>query len=363
MRDNFTAQTYQVGVGRQTLGNSDFTVFNATSGETPFAIKSSGEIGFGTSTIPTGAKMFVYGGTNGANIDVRGTSVADQSVIELEGNDYDTFVNSVKLQYYGLNGLGTTAGFNNQRLGVLAFGGASTSLIGTQDTTPLIFFTDNTERLRIGATGNLMIGTTTDTERLSVAGNINFSGALMPNGLSGATGTVLVSQGAGLAPVWTATSSLGITAGLTSLNGQSSTTQLFATSTSGTDFSITSSFGTHTFNLPSASAVNRGALTSADWTTFNSKLTTATGTLGQIVRTGDAQNPVFSLATTGVTTSTYGSSTTIPVITVDAQGRITSASATATPFLTAANIGSTTLGALNVTNLTATNSTTPSGTA
>ena len=54
------------------------------------------------------------------------------------------------------------------------------------------------------------IGTTTPTEKLSVAGNIRFSGALMPNNLSGATGTVLMSQGAGLAPVWTGTSSLGL---------------------------------------------------------------------------------------------------------------------------------------------------------
>ncbi len=59
--------------------------------------------------------------------------------------------------------------------------------------------------------------------------------------------------------------------GITSLNGLTAATQTFATGTSGTDFNISSATSTHTFNLPTASATNRGALSSADWTTFNSK--------------------------------------------------------------------------------------------
>jgi len=59
--------------------------------------------------------------------------------------------------------------------------------------------------------------------------------------------------------------------GITSLNGLTALTQTFATGTSGTDFGISSATSTHTFNLPTASASNRGALSSADWTTFNNK--------------------------------------------------------------------------------------------
>jgi hypothetical protein len=59
--------------------------------------------------------------------------------------------------------------------------------------------------------------------------------------------------------------------GITSLNGLTATTQTFATGTSGTDFNISSATSAHTFNLPTASATNRGALSSSDWTTFNTK--------------------------------------------------------------------------------------------
>ena len=60
--------------------------------------------------------------------------------------------------------------------------------------------------------------------------------------------------------------------GLTALNGLTAQVQNFATGTSGTDFAISSATSTHTFNLPTASAANRGALSSADWSTFNSKV-------------------------------------------------------------------------------------------
>jgi len=64
--------------------------------------------------------------------------------------------------------------------------------------------------------------------------------------------------------------------GLTALNGLTAQVQNFATGTTGTDFAISSTTSTHTFNLPTASAANRGALSSADWITFNDKQNTST---------------------------------------------------------------------------------------
>jgi hypothetical protein len=60
--------------------------------------------------------------------------------------------------------------------------------------------------------------------------------------------------------------------GLNALNGLTAQVQYLAVGTSGTDFNISSATDTHTFNLPTASATNRGALSSADWTTFNGKV-------------------------------------------------------------------------------------------
>jgi len=73
--------------------------------------------------------------------------------------------------------------------------------------------------------------------------------------------------------ILTVTQQSGIMAGtgITAINSLTSSAQTMATGTSGTDFAIYSSGSTHTFNLPSASSTNRGALSSTDWTTFNNK--------------------------------------------------------------------------------------------
>ena len=66
--------------------------------------------------------------------------------------------------------------------------------------------------------------------------------------------------------------------GLTALNGLTAQIQYFQVGTSGTDFNIASASATHTFNLPTASATNRGALSSSDWTVFNGKQNALNGT-------------------------------------------------------------------------------------
>ena len=60
--------------------------------------------------------------------------------------------------------------------------------------------------------------------------------------------------------------------GVSALNGLTANTQYLAVGTSGNDFAINSLTDTHTFDLPTASSTKRGALSSTDWSTFNSKM-------------------------------------------------------------------------------------------
>lgn len=76
--------------------------------------------------------------------------------------------------------------------------------------------------------------------------------------------------------IFTITQQAGIMAGtgMTALNGLSADVQTISTGTTGTDFNVISSGSNHEFNLPTASATTRGALSNTDWSTFNSKQAT-----------------------------------------------------------------------------------------
>ena len=119
--------------------------------------------------------------------------------------------------------------------------------------------------------------------------------------------------------------------GMVSLNNLTDQSQYLTTGTSGTDFNIVSSGDTHTFNIPSASASNRGLITtgaqtiagsktfssaiSADagvllkngFTTYSNAYTSLSGDVGSLVISGSISSTPFDnvLAFAPLTSNTY----------------------------------------------------------
>ena len=91
--------------------------------------------------------------------------------------------------------------FNNK----WAYNGSTVGSVknfGTSDNYDLPFITNNTEKMRLTSTGFLGIGVTSPLQVVDIAGNLQFTGALMPNANAGSAGNFLQSNGPNTAPTW-----------------------------------------------------------------------------------------------------------------------------------------------------------------
>jgi len=110
----------------------------------------------------------------------------------------------------------------------------------------------------------------------------------------------------------------------------------YVTSVTGTAPVVSSGGTTPAISMAAASASVNGYLTSTDWNTFNGKqpagtyVTSVTGTSGRITSSGGT-TPAIDLASGVATPGTTGSSTLVPVITIDTYGRVTSITTAANP--------------------------------
>jgi hypothetical protein len=115
--------------------------------------------------------------------------------------------------------------------------------------------------------------------------------------------------------------------GITSLNGLTADPQVFAVGTAGTDIAINSSSGTHTFNIPTASAANRGVLSSTLFSDFNARVKGGASltTAGRLVKVSAAGTIVedATLTTTGGVITATGFSGVTDVFTNATSGQIT----------------------------------------
>jgi len=134
-------------------------------------ITSNGSVGIGTNA-PVDS-FVLYG--DGRRSVQRASTTSGESTVEAQVSTYwstPTYTGTALVQN-GAATAGTKAGITAANLGELRFQNGSAGLIYTNSGVPLIFATTSAERMRITSAGNVGIGTTNPTSKLSVVGDIS----------------------------------------------------------------------------------------------------------------------------------------------------------------------------------------------
>ena len=147
-------------IAKTSNGNND--IFRWYDGTTQLGVfKNSGNVGIGTSSITNGTS---FGG--GGQVNRLKVASGNYTCLEINGN---TSGGSIQFTY------GTDA--PNQLAGLIGYnyasGSANEFVISNVLNGPMVFATNNAERMRITSGGNVLIGTTSDGgNKLSVVGTI-----------------------------------------------------------------------------------------------------------------------------------------------------------------------------------------------
>ena len=232
----------------------------------------------------------------------------------------------------------------------------SAALSGVDYSLPVLVSSAN------GFAGTVVNGTSnaTVTMKTTITGLLKGNGTAISAAVSGTdyapatSGTsILYGNGAGGFSNVTIGSGVSFVGGTLSASGSGGT----VTSVTGTAPIASSGGTTPAISISQATTSTNGYLSSTDWNTFNNKqpsgtyVTSVSGTTGRITSTGGT-TPVLDLTSGIATAGTTGSSTLIPVITIDTYGRVTTITTASNPQGTVTSVSGT--GTVNGITLTGT---------
>lgn len=256
--------------------DSMFVSYLAGSGDRPVYVDSTGVLKIGS---VSGDFMHLTGSINeSADGDKTFTGITQADFL-------------VSNRIYSTGGLSPNTKFYNS----VTDGGASFSIVGPSSTNSTNYLEvtsvlagNNPIISALGTSTNIGInltpkgtGTVTITTLTGTGSRVALIGATGQMGtIANTTDGYVLTLVAGV-PTW-APASGGGGGGITTLNTLSGTTQTFSTGTTGTDFAIVSTGTDHKFNIPNASAANRGLITTITQTiagvkTFNDNILLADG--------------------------------------------------------------------------------------
>ena len=219
--------------------------------------------------------------------------------------------------------------------GITMTGPALTYLTSNTGTDFSITASGNTATWNLPDASGTVRGVVT-TGAQTYAGIKTFSSGAIVSGATGATSNLTLGINAATTPAAQTTKYLSVDAtGNVTLNAMNAITSVTAggpamtgpaltynTANSGTDFSITSSGNTATWNLPDASATNRGAITTAAQTLGGLK-TFGNGIVVNNGATVSGATTYKSNLTLGVTATTIAGFPTDKYLSVDSAGKVT----------------------------------------
>jgi hypothetical protein len=317
----------------QKIDNTD--AVTSVNGYTGTVVLTNTDIsGFGTMSTQNANSVAITGGS------INGTTIGATAQADITGNTINAFTKFVSPDYYAQSILGGNLRTSGGTSLVNWDGGGSGNV------------TINGGLLASPANKNVTLsptGTGTVTVNPATAGSINnmVIGATTPLAITGTTITATTFSGSGASLTSIPNSALvnsAITINGTSTSLGGSISVGTVTSVTGTSPVVSSGGNTPAISMPAATTSVSGYLTSTDWNTFNNKgsgtITSVSGTSGRITSTGGT-TPVIDLASGVATAGTTGSSTQIPVVTIDTYGRVTSITTASNPQGTVTSVGGT----------------------